>query len=74
MSLRGAKRRSNLKNVIVIKEIATLPLVARNDKKGIVGQPSPQQAAGHLKNLDFCPSFLRKQESSIFSGFPLSWE
>jgi len=40
MSLRGAKRRSNLRNIIVIKEIATLPLVARNDRHGIVGQPA----------------------------------
>jgi len=31
MSLRGAKRRSNL---VVIDEIATLPTVARNDKTG----------------------------------------
>jgi len=32
MSLRGAKRRSNL---MVIDEIATLPTVARNDKRGL---------------------------------------
>ena len=47
MSLRGAKRRSNLRNVIVINEIATLPLVARNDGKGIVEQPASYRECTH---------------------------
>ena len=35
-SLRGAKRRSNLIISLVNKEIATLPMVARNDKRGFL--------------------------------------
>jgi hypothetical protein len=39
MSLRGSKMTEAISQDIENKEIATLPLVARNDKKGITAQP-----------------------------------
>jgi hypothetical protein len=46
MSLRGSKTTEAISQGIENKEIATLPLVARNDEKGITAQPPGGRGIG----------------------------
>ena len=51
MSLRGSEATEAISQGDDISEIATLPAVARNDRKGIATQSPPRRGEGRVRGL-----------------------